>query len=85
MNGISEEIERIPTMYLEHQTLIYRWSKMRRRSQHHWKYLTMNKIWRKRMRTKGLLCHRIVIHRMHKQVFGGQEDLADRISVKNID
>ena len=33
MNGILDEIGRIPTMYLEHQTLIYRWSKMRRQLQ----------------------------------------------------
>src|SRR5580692_5707641 len=80
MNGSSEEIGRIPIMCLGLRTLICKWSKPRGRLRHHWRYLMMNKIWKRRTTTKGYLCHRTG---KGKQVLGGQEEQADKTSVKN--
>ena len=40
----------------------------------------MNKIWKRRTTMKGYLCYRIS---KGKQVLGGQEEQADKTSVKN--
>jgi hypothetical protein len=60
MHSSSEKIGRIQIMYLEHQTLICRWSKIRGQLLHYCRYLMTNKIRRKR-RMKGYLCHHIDI------------------------
>jgi hypothetical protein len=53
---------------------------MRSQLWHHWRYLTINKIWRRGgRRMKSCLCHHTRIYIIYKQVPGGEEEQADEM------